>query len=62
MSTCTSDSFPLTVDGALASALMRFGIIFANVGNAVTPEGATALATIAEESGFESLWTVATSP
>ena len=37
---------------------MRFGIIFANVGNAVTPEGATALATIAEESGFESLWTV----
>src|SRR5438132_3416452 len=37
---------------------MRFGIIFANVGNAVTPEGATALATIAEENGFESLWTV----
>jgi probable F420-dependent oxidoreductase len=37
---------------------MRFGIIFANVGRAVTPEGATALATIAEESGFESLWTV----
>ena len=37
---------------------MRFGIFFANVGNAVLPEGATALATIAEDSGFESLWTV----
>src|SRR5438132_13337052 len=36
---------------------MRFGIIFANVGNAVTPEGATALATIREESGSEWLWT-----
>jgi len=37
---------------------MRFGILFANTGRAVTPDGATALATIAEESGFESLWTV----
>ncbi|HZT66716.1 MAG TPA: LLM class F420-dependent oxidoreductase [Acidimicrobiales bacterium] len=37
---------------------MRFGILYANTGHAVTPEGATALATIAEENGFESLWTV----
>ncbi|MGH9047750.1 MAG: LLM class F420-dependent oxidoreductase [Acidimicrobiales bacterium] len=37
---------------------MRFGIMFANTGHAVTPEGATALASIAEENGFESLWTV----
>ena len=37
---------------------MDFGIIFANTGRAVLPEGATALATIAEENGFESLWTV----
>ena len=37
---------------------MRFGIIFANVGRAVTPDGAEALARIAEENGFESLWTV----
>ncbi len=32
--------------------------MFANTGRAVTPEGATALATIAEDAGFESLWTV----
>lgn len=37
---------------------MRFGIVYANTGRAVTPEGAAALARIAEESGFESLWTV----
>ena len=37
---------------------MKFGIVFANTGHAVTPEGATALATIAEELGYESLWTV----
>lgn len=37
---------------------MRFGIFFANTGQAVTPDGATALASIAEENGFESLWTV----
>jgi probable F420-dependent oxidoreductase len=37
---------------------VRFGILYANTGRAVTPEGATALAQIAEESGFESLWTV----
>jgi probable F420-dependent oxidoreductase len=37
---------------------MRFGILFANTGRAVMPEGATALATIAEDNGFESLWTV----
>jgi probable F420-dependent oxidoreductase len=37
---------------------VRFGIIFANVGRAVTPDGAEALGRIAEENGFESLWTV----
>jgi probable F420-dependent oxidoreductase len=37
---------------------MHFGIMFANTGNAVTPDGAQALATIAEENGFESVWTV----
>jgi probable F420-dependent oxidoreductase len=37
---------------------MRFGVIFANTGHAVTPEGATALATIAEDLGYESIWTV----
>jgi probable F420-dependent oxidoreductase len=37
---------------------MRFGIMFANTGRAVGPEGAAALASIAEENGFESLWTV----
>lgn len=38
---------------------MKFGVIFANTGRAATePEQATALAQIAEESGFESLWTV----
>ncbi len=37
---------------------MRFGIVFANTGHAVSPEGAAALGSIAEENGFESLWTV----
>lgn len=37
---------------------MKFGIVFANTGHAVTPEGASALATIAEDLGYESLWTV----
>jgi probable F420-dependent oxidoreductase len=37
---------------------VKFGVVFANTGFAVTPEGATALATIAEELGYESLWTV----
>jgi probable F420-dependent oxidoreductase len=37
---------------------MKFGLLFANTGAAVTPEGAAALAQIAEENGFESLWTV----
>jgi probable F420-dependent oxidoreductase len=32
--------------------------MFANTGMAVQPEGASALARIAEEAGFESLWTV----
>ena len=37
---------------------MKFGVVFANTGMAVQPEGAAALAQIAEEAGFESLWTV----
>ncbi len=37
---------------------MKFGVIFSNTGYAVRPEGATALATIAEDLGYESLWTV----
>jgi probable F420-dependent oxidoreductase len=37
---------------------MKFGIAFANTGPFVTPEGATAIAQAAEQSGFESVWTV----
>jgi probable F420-dependent oxidoreductase len=37
---------------------MKFGIVFANTGFAATPEGAASLGQIAEEAGFESLWTV----
>src|SRR5688572_12792461 len=37
---------------------MKFGIVFANTGHAATPEGAAALGQIAEEAGFDSLWTV----
>jgi probable F420-dependent oxidoreductase len=37
---------------------VRFGIFFANTGQAVNPDGAAALAAIAEENGFESLWAV----
>ena len=37
---------------------MRFGIAFANTGQAVNPDGAVELASIAEENGFESLWAV----
>ena len=37
---------------------MRYGILFANTGRAVSPEGATALGSIAEDCGFESIWTV----
>jgi probable F420-dependent oxidoreductase len=37
---------------------MRFGLMFANVGAAVRPEGAVDVARMAEELGFESLWTV----
>jgi len=37
---------------------VKFGIVFANTGFAATPEGAAALGQIAEEAGFESLWTV----
>ena len=37
---------------------MHFGVAFANVFTFAEPEAARAIATIAEESGFESLWTV----
>ena len=37
---------------------MKFGIMFANSGPAAEPEHAVALAQLAEEAGFESLWTV----
>ena len=37
---------------------MKFGIAFANTGPYSAPAGAVALATAAEEAGFESLWTV----
>jgi probable F420-dependent oxidoreductase len=37
---------------------VRFGIAFANTMGFATPEGARALASAAEDTGFESLWTV----
>lgn len=37
---------------------MKFGLAFANTGYGATPEGAATLGTIAEEAGFDSLWTV----
>jgi len=37
---------------------MKFGIIFANAGPLGEPETTTGLAQLAEEHGFESLWTV----
>lgn len=37
---------------------MRFGIVFANSGPGTLPEHAAGLARMAEENGFESLWTV----
>ncbi len=37
---------------------MKFGILFANVGPYVQPDMAAALGRIAEEHGFESIWTV----
>ena len=37
---------------------MKFGILFANVGPYVQPEMAASLGRIAEEHGFESIWTV----
>jgi probable F420-dependent oxidoreductase len=37
---------------------LKFGIMFANAGPAAQPEHAVALAQLAEEAGFESLWTV----
>jgi len=37
---------------------VKFGIVFANTGFAATPDGAAALGQIAEEAGFDSLWTV----
>ena len=37
---------------------MKLGLMFANVGAAVAPEGAAAIARHAEQAGLESLWTV----
>ena len=37
---------------------MHVGIMFANTGHAAGPQGAVALAQMAEAAGFESLWTV----
>lgn len=37
---------------------MKFGIIFANTGGFVSPEGAATIGQCAEENGFESLWVV----
>ena len=37
---------------------MHFGVAFANVFTFAEPEAARAIATMAEETGFESLWTV----
>jgi probable F420-dependent oxidoreductase len=37
---------------------MKFGLMFANTGMGATASGARQLATIAEQAGFESLWTV----
>ncbi len=37
---------------------MKFGLVFANTGFAATPDGAASLGQIAEEAGFDSLWTV----
>jgi|TARA_Y100000310_G_C20660590_1_gene804500 probable F420-dependent oxidoreductase len=37
---------------------MKFGIMFANTGYFGLPEHAAELATVAEEAGFDSLWTV----
>jgi probable F420-dependent oxidoreductase len=37
---------------------MKFGLMFANTGMGSTADGARSLATTAEQSGFESLWTV----
>ncbi len=37
---------------------MKFGLVFANAGPSANPEHAAGLARLAEENGFESLWTV----
>ncbi len=37
---------------------MKFGLMFANTGPFVTPDGAAELGQVAEQSGFESIWTV----
>jgi probable F420-dependent oxidoreductase len=37
---------------------MKFGIMFANVGPYVQPDGASAIGRLAEANGFESVWTV----
>src|SRR5258708_6474868 len=37
---------------------MKLGLLYANVGAGMSPEGAAAVARHAEQAGFESLWTV----
>ncbi|HVM08533.1 MAG TPA: LLM class F420-dependent oxidoreductase [Acidimicrobiales bacterium] len=37
---------------------MKFGIMFANTGYGVTPDGARSVGTIADDLGYESIWTV----
>ena len=37
---------------------MKFGLMFANTGRFATADGARAIATAAENAGFESIWTV----
>lgn len=44
--------------GHQTGVAMKFGIMFANVGPMALPEGAAAIGRFAEESGFESIWTV----
>ena len=37
---------------------MKFGVMYSNTGHGSSPEGAVALASAAEQGGFETLWTV----
>jgi hypothetical protein len=40
------------------TAVMKYGLLFANVGPFGEPDGAAELGTICEETGIESVWTV----